>query len=242
MVNLGGGGQRFEKYMPFYYGDFDIFINAIYNGKWYVYTKKYICISIKYQYIMILYRIILKIWESWEILFSISYHIATRRKMLAEGNNGPIPKMPFDKLCDLIGDAINSVPSEKVIKTFKQTLFSLPIDGSRDEAEGSKKLLKLIAGAPSIDQIPEKYKLKVSDSAISFMICPHEVDDSGILRRKEGAAEKYKNRVFNCKLCGWAYSNKYAAKAKKHQEQCPAFWIYESWKPQKLEALKFVKS
>jgi len=37
LVNLGGGGQRFEKYMPFYYGDFDIFINAIYNGKWYVY-------------------------------------------------------------------------------------------------------------------------------------------------------------------------------------------------------------
>ena len=38
LVNLGGGGQRFEKYMPFYYGDFDIFINAIYNGKWYVYV------------------------------------------------------------------------------------------------------------------------------------------------------------------------------------------------------------
>ena len=48
----------------------------------------------------------------------MSYHIEARRKMLAEGNNGPIPKMPFDKLCDLIGDAIKSVPSEKVIKTF----------------------------------------------------------------------------------------------------------------------------
>ena len=60
--------------------------------------------------------------------------------------------------------------------------------------------------------------------------------------RKEGAAEKYINRVFNCKLCGWAYSNKYVPKAKKHNEKCAAFWIYESWKPQKLEALKFVKA
>ena len=83
----------------------------------------------------------------------MSYHIEARRKMLAEGNNGPIPKMPFDQLCDLLGDAITHVPSEKVIKTFKQTLFSLPLDGSRDEAEGSKKLLKMIAGAPRIDQI-----------------------------------------------------------------------------------------
>ena len=83
--------------------------------------------------------------------------------MLAEGNNGPIPKMPFDQLCDLLGDAIKSVPSENVIKTFKKTLICLPLDGSRDEAEGSKKLLKMIAGAPSIDQIPEKYRLKVSE-------------------------------------------------------------------------------
>ena len=90
--------------------------------------------------------------------------------MLAEGNNGPIPKMPFDKLCDLIGDAMKSVPSEKVIKTFKQTLFSLPIDGFRDQAEGSKKLLKLIARAPNIDQIPGKYTLKVSDFAMSHII------------------------------------------------------------------------
>ena len=93
----------------------------------------------------------------------MSYHIEARRKMLAEGNNGPIPTMPFDQLYDLIGEAIESVPSEKVIKTFKQTLFSLPIDGSTDQAEGNKKLLKLIAGAPSIDQIPGKYKLKVSE-------------------------------------------------------------------------------
>ena len=34
-----GGGQRFEKYMPFYYGDFDMFIYVIYNGKYCVYTR-----------------------------------------------------------------------------------------------------------------------------------------------------------------------------------------------------------
>ena len=73
----------------------------------------------------------------------MSYHIEARRKMLAEGNNEPSPKMPFDQLFDLIGDTIKSVPSEKVIKMFKQTLFSLPTDESRDQTEGSKKLLKL---------------------------------------------------------------------------------------------------
>ena len=81
---------------------------------------------------------------------------------------------PFPKClsisCDLIGDAIKSIQSEKVIETFEQTLFSLPSDGSRHQAEGSKKLLKLIAGAPNIDQIPEKYRLKVSDFAMSHMI------------------------------------------------------------------------
>ena len=38
-----------------------------------------------------------------------------------------------------------------------------------------------------------------------------EADDSGILRRK-GAAETDKDRVFKCKLCGWAYLNKYVEK------------------------------
>ena len=42
-------------------------------------------------------------------------------------------------------------------------MLSLSIDGSSDQEEGSEKLLKLIAGAPNIHQIPEKYKLKVSE-------------------------------------------------------------------------------
>ena len=43
-----------------------------------------------------------------------------------------------------------------------------------------------------------------------------DVDVHGIRMRKPGAAEKYKNHVFICKLCGWAYSNKYAPKVKEH--------------------------
>ena len=58
-----------------------------------------------------------------------------------------------------------------------------------------------------------------------FPVSKVEVDADGI-RRRDAAAEKYKNRVFKCKLCGWAYSNKYAKKAKVHQEECPAIWIY----------------
>ena len=92
----------------------------------------------------------------------MSYHIQARRKMLAEGENGPVPKMPFDQLCSLLADAIKSVPSERVVKTFKQTLLSLPIDGSQYQAEGSKRLLKYIATAPSVDQLPEKHKVHVT--------------------------------------------------------------------------------
>ena len=36
--------------------------------------------------------------------------------------------------------------------------------------------------------------------------------------------------------------NKYATKAKVHKKECPAIWIFQDWKPQKLEALKFIKS
>ena len=53
--------------------------------------------------------------------------------MRAEGLDGPVPRMPFTELCDLIADAIKSIPAETVIKTFKQTLSSLPADGSKDE-------------------------------------------------------------------------------------------------------------
>eukprot|EP00493_Phyllostaurus_siculus_P013995 UN14206 len=51
-----------------------------------------------------------------------------------------------------------------------------------------------------------------------------------------------KNRVFVCKLCGWAYSNKYAPKVKEHSKECPSMFIFNNWQPQKLEALQFMKS
>ena len=120
--------------------------------------------------------------------------------------------------------------------------MSLPIDGSRDQAEGSKKLLSYIAKAPSLDQIPQKFRCHVTHTECFFYAGKVEVDVDGIRRRNATAAEKYKNRVFKCKLCGWAYSNKYAKKAKEHGEECPAVWIFEDWKPQTLEALKFMKS
>ena len=60
--------------------------------------------------------------EDFHIFEEMSYHIQARRKMLAEGEKDPVPKMPFDQLCSLLADAIKSVPSERVIKIFKQTL------------------------------------------------------------------------------------------------------------------------
>ena len=52
----------------------------------------------------------------------------------------------------------------------------------------------------------------------------------------------YANRVFTCKLCKCSYSDKYKPKAKKHANERPAMWIYEEWKPQTMEELKFIQS
>jgi len=52
-----------------------------------------------------------------------------------------------------------------------------------------------------------------------------EIDDRGILRPQESTPKKYKNRVFKCKLCVWAYPNEYAEKGRKYND---------SWKPQGL--------
>ena len=65
--------------------------------------------------------------------------------------------MPFHELAEVVGNAIKSVKSEHIKKSFKQTLFSLPPDGSRDKEEGSKRLNALITSAPTFEQHPEKY-------------------------------------------------------------------------------------
>ena len=74
--------------------------------------------------------------------------------------------MPFEEMCELIADAIKSIPSERVIKTFKQTLFSLPLDFSKDQTEGSKSLLEYIAKAPNIDELPPDQRPKVTQTKL----------------------------------------------------------------------------
>ena len=66
--------------------------------------------------------------------------------------------MPFHELADVVGEAVKSVKSEAIKKSFKHTLFSLPPDGSRDKQEGSKRLTNLINIAPAFEDLPEKYK------------------------------------------------------------------------------------
>ena len=81
--------------------------------------------------------------------------------MISEGKNEAIPVMPFHELADVVGNAVKSVKSESIKKSFKQTLFSLPPDGSRDKEEGSERLNKLIEIAPAFEDLPEKYQFKV---------------------------------------------------------------------------------
>ena len=69
-----------------------------------------------------------------------------------------------------------------------------------------------------------------------------ERDKFGILRRNPDNAEKYASRAYKCNICGWAYSDKSKDKAKAQASDCPSSWIYEEWKPQKLESLKFLKA
>ena len=93
--------------------------------------------------------------------------------MLAEERNESIPVMPFDQLADVLGNAVKSVKSDAIKKSFKQTLFSLPPDGSRDKEEGSKRLTNLIDIAPAFEDLPEKYRFKVIgfDSKLDQFFC-----------------------------------------------------------------------
>ena len=81
--------------------------------------------------------------------------------MISEGKNEAIPVMPFHELADVVGNAVKSVKSGAIKKSFKHTLFSLPPDGSRDKEEGSKRLNALIECAPAFEELPEKYQFKV---------------------------------------------------------------------------------
>ena len=81
--------------------------------------------------------------------------------MIAERRNEAISVMPFHELAEVVGNAIKSVKSEAIKKSFKHTLFSLPPDGSRDKEEGSKRLNALITSAPTFEQLPEKYRFQV---------------------------------------------------------------------------------
>ena len=81
--------------------------------------------------------------------------------MLSEGRNEAIPVMPFHELAEVVGDAVKSMKSDAIKKSFKHTLFSLPPDGSRDKEEGSKRLNNLIEIAPAFEQLPDKYQFKV---------------------------------------------------------------------------------
>ena len=47
--------------------------------------------------------------------------------------------MPFRELLSVVGNAVKSVKSEAIKKSFKHTLFSLPQYGPRDKQEGSKR-------------------------------------------------------------------------------------------------------
>ena len=69
-----------------------------------------------------------------------------------------------------------------------------------------------------------------------------EVDDFGIRQRKKGNVEKYKSRAYQCSLCKWGHSNKSSDKVAEHEDDCPAYWIFQDWQPQPLASLKFVKS
>ena len=92
---------------------------------------------------------------------NLRYHLRTRRRLLAADRNEAIPVMPFHELCELVGNAIKSVSSDAIKKSFKRTLFALPADGSRDEIDGGKRLNQLIKIAPTFEELPEAYRFKV---------------------------------------------------------------------------------
>ena len=84
----------------------------------------------------------------------------TRRKIISEERNDASPVMPFRELLSVVGNAVKSVKSEAIKKSFNHTLFSLPQYGSRDKQEGSKRLNNLIEIAPAFEDLVEKHQCK----------------------------------------------------------------------------------
>ena len=117
-------------------------------------------------------------------------------------------------------------------KSFKHTLFSLTVDGSKDQKEWSKRLNDLIAIAPTFEELPEKYRFEVlCVESIIFFSVVEQVDEFGIRHRKKGNTEKYAKGAFQCKLCKWWHSNKTSKKVADHEENCFEIWIFEEWQP-----------
>ena len=67
--------------------------------------------------------------------------------------NEAILVMPFRQLCTIVSDAIEQASSENIKKSFKQTLFSLSLDGSEDTTKGSRRLETLKHGLLSYCKI-----------------------------------------------------------------------------------------
>ena len=79
--------------------------------------------------------------------------------MISEERNEASPVMPFRELLSVVGNAVKSVKSEAIKKSFKHTLFP-PQYGSRDKQEGSKRLNNLIEIVPDFEDLAEKYQCK----------------------------------------------------------------------------------
>ena len=79
--------------------------------------------------------------------------------------------MPFRELLSVVGNAVKSVKSEAIKKSFKYTLFSLPQYGSRDKQEGSKRLNNLIKIAPAFEDLAKKNINAKVYSIDSWILC-----------------------------------------------------------------------
>ena len=148
--------------------------------------------------------------------------------MISEGRNEAIPVMPFHELADVVGEAVKSVKSDAIKKSFKHTLFSLPPDGSRDRQEGSKRLTNLIEGAPAFEDLPEKYKFKVHSNVtynllMLLLSCLSKLTTLEFADGRKGMQKSTKAELFSVNYVNGGIRTKQARKFRSIRMSVPPF-------------------
>ena len=145
-----------------------------------------------------------------------------------------LPNTTVEQLCNIVAHSFDKVSTEQVKKSYNMCGFGIPLDGNLDDEKVSKRLLKLIAKAPSYDDLPDKWKNKYDPSGLKI-----------IRRKAESQLKRKRGKSFKCSYCGKCYANFYSKATKSHDEtrggHCPKRSIEQNFKPFSITKTPFFR-